>query len=55
MAKRKIREEKSKIFGTKQVLTDMNKAAHEETHREPNTSSPTIATFVRQYKWGSDR
>ena len=30
--KRKIREAKSKVFGTKQVLTQMNQLAHSVTH-----------------------
>jgi len=53
MTKRKIREQKSKIFGTKQVLTDLNKAAHEEEHRTPHTSAPSISTFASTYKWGT--
>jgi hypothetical protein len=51
--KRKVREKKSKVFGTKQVITRMNKAAHEEEHRTPTSTSPTVATFAAQYKWGS--
>ena len=52
--KRKLREKRSKVFGTKQVLTQINKAAHEEEHRTPTGSSPTVATFAAAYKWGSD-
>jgi hypothetical protein len=52
MAKRKIREERSKVFGTKQVLTSMNKAAHEEEHRTPTSGSPAISSFVSAAKWG---
>ena len=49
--KRKEREKKSKVFGTKQVLTQINKSAHEEEHRTPTSSSPAVATFVATYKW----
>lgn len=52
--KRKIREKRSKVFGTKQVLTQMNKAAHEEEHRTPTSSSPTVASFGAAYKWGGN-
>ena len=51
--KRKLREKKSKTFGTKQVLTQINKSAHEEEHRTPTGTSPTVATFGAQYKWGT--
>lgn len=50
--KRKIREKESKVFGTKQVLTQINKSAHEEEHRTPTSTSPTVATFEATYKWG---
>jgi hypothetical protein len=52
MARRKIRETKSKLFGTKQVLTRMNKAAHEHEHRTPTSTSPTVASFAAAFKWG---
>ena len=51
--KRKLREKRSKVFGTKQVLTQMNKAAHEEEHRTPTSTSTTVASFAAQHKWGS--
>lgn len=51
--KRKLREKRSKVFGTKQVLTQMNKAAHEEEHRTPTGTSPTVASFAAQHKWGA--
>lgn len=49
--KRKLREKRSKVFGTKQVLTQMNKAAHEEEHRTPTGSSPTVANYGSDWKW----
>ena len=49
--KRKLREKRSKVFGTKQVLTQMNKAAHEEEHRTPTSTSPTIASWAAAWKW----
>ena len=50
--KRKLREKKSKVFGTKQVLTQMNKSAHEEEHRTPTSGNPGGATFTGVAKWG---
>lgn len=52
--KRKLREKRSKVFGTKQVLTQMNKAAHEEEHRTPTGSSPTVASFASEHKWSNN-
>lgn len=49
--KRKLREKRSKVFGTKQVLTQMNKAAHEEEHRTPTGSSPTVASHAASWKY----
>jgi hypothetical protein len=49
--KRKIRQKHSKVFGTKQVLTQMNKAAHEEEHRTPTSSSPTVASHAASWKY----
>lgn len=51
MARRKIREQKSKLFGTTQVLTQLNKAAHEEEHRTPTGTSPTVAHYGADWKW----
>lgn len=49
--KRKIREKRSKVFGTKQVLTQMNKAAHEEEHTIPTSTSPTVSAYSSNHKW----
>lgn len=53
MARRKIREQKSKFQGTKQVLKDVNTVAHDELHKNPTPGSPTISSFAAQYKWGT--
>lgn len=53
MARRKIREQKSKFQGTKNVLKAVNSAAHEEEHRNPTPTSPKVATYSAAYKWGS--
>jgi hypothetical protein len=52
MARRKIREQKSKIQGTKQVLTQLNRAAHQEEHQNATHGSPGGTTTVSVLKWG---
>lgn len=42
MARRKIREEKSKFRGTKNVLTDLNLGAHRELHYNEPIGSPVV-------------
>lgn len=51
MARRKIREQKSKVQGAKSVLTQLNQIAHEESHRVATSTSPTIASFAGTYRW----
>jgi hypothetical protein len=52
MARRKIREQKSKIQGTKQVLTQLNRAAHAEEHQTATHGSPGGTTTIGVLKWG---
>jgi hypothetical protein len=51
MARRKIREQKSKIQGTKQVLTQLNRAAHAEEHQTATHGSPGGTTTTSVLKW----
>lgn len=51
MGRRKIREEKSKLHGTKSVLKTLNTAAHEQAHNNPNAASPTVANYGSDWKW----
>ncbi len=45
MGRRAIREERSKLWGTKQVLTDLNRSAHLETHYDNAVGLIQDATF----------
>ena len=51
MGRKKIREEKSKLWGTKHVLKTLNKAAHDQAHENPTAASPTIAYYGATWKW----
>lgn len=51
MARRKIREQKSKTQGTKNVLTQLNKAAHSEEHQTATHGSPGGTTATSVLKW----
>jgi hypothetical protein len=49
MARRKLREAKSKIQGTKQTLTQLSVAAHAKAHQDEGVSeSPR---FITAFKW----
>lgn len=52
MARRKIREQKSKTQGTKNVLTQLNKAAHAEEHQTATHGSPGGTTQTSTSKFG---
>lgn len=52
MARRKIREEKSKFQGTKQELEKLNTAAHNEEHAKSASSNPGGTNYVAVAKWG---
>jgi UDP-N-acetylmuramate-alanine ligase len=51
MARRKVREQKSKVYGTKQVLTQLNRAAHQEEHQNATHGSPGGTTTTSILKW----
>jgi hypothetical protein len=52
MARRKFREAKSKVSGTKNVITRLNKSAHAEEHQSATHGSPGGTTTVSVLKWG---
>lgn len=52
MARRKIREEKSKFQGSKQVLQNLNTSAHTEEHQKSSPGSAGGTTFIGVGKWG---
>jgi len=52
MARRKMREQKSKVYGTTQVLKQLNTAAHAEEHQKATHGSPGGTTTVGVLKWG---
>jgi hypothetical protein len=52
VARRKVREQKSKVYGTKQVLTQLNRAAHAEEHQTATHGSPGGTTTTGVLKWG---
>ena len=51
MGRKKIREEKSKLWGTKHVLKALNIAAHTEAHQEITHGSPGGTTVTGVTKW----
>jgi hypothetical protein len=51
MGRRKIREQRSKIQGTKQVLTQLNRSAHAEEHQTATHGSPGGTTTTGVLKW----
>lgn len=51
MGRKKIREEKSKLWGTKHILKTLNKAAHDETHANASIGTPGGTTTVAVMKW----
>jgi len=54
MARRKIREQRSKLQGTKEVLLQLNTAAHVEAHSNPASGVATTGSFITTAKWGFD-
>jgi len=52
VARRKVREAKSKVYGTKQVLTQLNHSAHNEAHQNATHGSPGGTTTTGVLKWG---
>lgn len=51
MGRKKIREEKSKLFGTKHALKTLNQAAHSEAHQNATHGSPGGTTVTGVMKW----
>lgn len=54
MGRKKIREEKSKLFGTKHAIRLLNFAAHEQAHNNPNQTSPGVPTHGATWKFRSN-
>lgn len=52
MGRKKVREEKSKLAGTKKQLRQLNQAAHAETHQTATHGSPGGTTFISVMKQG---
>lgn len=52
MGRKKVREEKSKLKGTKAVLKQLNTAAHTEEHQKSSPGSPGGTNFVGVAKMG---
>ena len=51
MGRKKILEEKSKLWGTKHVLKTLNKAAHDQTHQNASIGTPGGTTATGVMKW----
>ena len=52
MGRKKVREEKSKLQGTKKQLRQLNQAAHSESHQVATHGSPGGTTYVSVAKMG---
>jgi hypothetical protein len=51
MGRKKIREEKSKLWGTKHALKSLNQAAHSDAHQNATHGSPGGTTTTGVTKW----
>ena len=52
IGKRKIREKKSKLSGTKAILEQLNTEAHKQLHEQViGSGAPTIGSFGASLKW----